>query len=133
MHAWADGLAISANTKHPKEAWEFIKFLINERKAAEYYPGKVPFYKGEANSYEWNEYASAGKLPVHKPIILDYGENAKHFFTKYWKFWRGYASAEGSGLSALIDDLLNEKIDLNTFYERADKEINRMLKKAYRK
>lgn len=132
MHAWADGLAISANSKHPQEAWEFIKFLINERKAAEYYPGKVPFYKGEAYSYEWNEYASAGKLPVHKPIILDYGENAKHFYTKYWKFWRGYASAQGSGLSAFIDDLLNEQITLDEFYEKADKEINRMLRKAYK-
>jgi len=132
MHAWADGLAIAANSKHPEEAWEFIKFLIKERAAKDYYPGKVPFYKGEAYSPEWDEWTTFGKLPEHKTLILDYGENAKHFYTKYWKFWRGYGSAEGTGLSDLIDSLLNGNITLDYFFTRADKQINRMLKKAYK-
>jgi len=132
MHAWADGLAIAKNSKHPEEAWEFIEFIVNERLAKDYYPGKVPFAKKEAYSADWKEFETFGKLPEHKTLILDYGQNAKHFYTKYWKFWRGYASAEGSGLSAHIDGMLNGDLTIEQFYQRADREINRMLKKAYK-
>ncbi|RKX54186.1 MAG: sugar ABC transporter substrate-binding protein [Thermotoga sp.] len=133
MHAWADGLAISSSSKHKEEAWEFIKFLIKKRPADWYYPGKVPFYKKEAFSDKWDDWKTKGLPPEHKKLILEYGKNAKHFYTKYWKFWRGYASAEGAGLSALIDSLLNGEITLDEFYKKADREINRMLRKAYKK
>ncbi len=131
MHAWADGITIPATSKNPEAAWDFIKYVL-QRPAADYYPGKVPFYKAEAYSDEWDIFKSTGKPPEHKPIILSYGENAKHFYTKYWKFWRGYASAEGSGLSEYIDASLSGDMTLDEFYTEADKQMNKMLDKAYR-
>ena len=131
MHAWADGISIPASSKHPEAAWDFIKFVL-QRPADDYYPGKVPFYKKEALSDAWDDFKSKGVPPEHKTIILKYGENAKHFYTKYWKFWRGYASAEGSGLSEFIDASLNGEITLDEFYKNADREANKMLNKAYR-
>jgi multiple sugar transport system substrate-binding protein len=131
MHAWADGIAIPASSDHPEAAWDFIKYVL-QRPAADYYPGKVPFYKEEAYSDEWDVFKSRGLPPEHKPIILSYGENAAHFYTKYWKFWRGYASAEGAGLSEFIDASLNGDMTLEEFYAEADKEMNKMLDKAYR-
>lgn len=131
MHAWADGIAIPASSKNPDAAWDFVKYVL-QRPAADYYPGKVPFFKEEAYSDEWNVFKSRGLPPENKPIILSYGENADHFYTKYWKFWRGYASAEGAGLSEFIDASLNGDITLDEFYAEADAEINKMLDKAYR-
>jgi len=131
MHAWADGIAISATSKNPKAAWNFIKYIL-QRPADDYYPGKVPFYKKEAFSVAWDDFKSKGLPPEQKTIILSYGENARHFYTKYWKFWRGYASAEGAGLSEFIDASLNGDISLARFYKDANKEINKILNKAYR-
>jgi len=131
MHAWADGISIPATSKHPEAAWDFIKYVL-QRPAADYYPGKVPFFKEEAYSDEWDVFKSRGLPPEHKPMILTYGENASHFYTKYWKFWRGYASAEGAGLSEFIDASLNGDMTMDEFYAEADKEMNKMLDKAYR-
>jgi len=131
MHAWADGIAIPAESKNPEAAWDFIKYVL-QRPAADYYPGKVPFYKAEAYSDEWDVFKSTGRPPEHKTMILDYGKNAKHFYTKYWRFWRGYASAEGAGLSEYIDASLNGDMTMDEFYAEADKEMNKMLDKAYR-
>jgi multiple sugar transport system substrate-binding protein len=131
MHAWADGISIPTGAKYPEEAWDFIKYVL-QRPAADYYPGKVPFFKEEANSDAWDVFKSRGLPPEHKSIILEYGQNAKHFYTKFWKFWRGYASAEGAGMSEHIDASLNGDITLDQFYQKTDKEINRMLDKAYR-
>jgi multiple sugar transport system substrate-binding protein len=131
MHAWADGIAIPATAKNPEAAWDFIKYVL-QRPAADYYPGKVPFFKAEALSDEWDVFKSTGRPPEHKTIILDYGNNASHFYTKYWKFWRGYASAEGAGISEFIDASLNGDMTMEEFYEEADKEVNKMLDKAYR-
>lgn len=131
MHAWADGIAIPASAENPDAAWDFIKYVL-QRPAADYYPGKVPFYKAEAYSDEWDVFKSRGLPPEHKPIILSYGENAGHFYTKYWKFWRGYASAEGAGLSEFIDAVLNGDMTMDEFYASSDKEMNKLLDKAYR-
>jgi multiple sugar transport system substrate-binding protein len=131
MHAWADGISIPTGAKYPEEAWDFIKYVL-QRPAADYYPGKVPFYMKEAHSDAWDVFKSKGLPPEHKSIILEYGKNAKHFYTKFWKFWRGYASAEGAGMSEHIDASLNGDITLDQFYQKTDKEINRMLDKAYR-
>jgi multiple sugar transport system substrate-binding protein len=132
MHAWGDGMSIPASAKYPEEAWEFIKFLVNERPADLYYAGKVPFYKKEALSDAWDDWKSKDMAPEHKTDILKYGEKAQHFYTKFWPQWRGYGSAEESGLNALLDELYNGKIDMDQFLDRADKIINRILKRAYR-
>ena len=133
MYAWADGLAISSRSEHPEEAWEFLKFMVSERPADLYYPGKVPFAKKEAESAVWDDWASKKQAPEHKIDILKYGENAQHFFTKFWSHWRGYGSAEESGLNALLDDLFNGNISVDELLAKADKSLNRVLKRAYRK
>ncbi len=132
MHAWADGMAIAAASEHPAEAWEFIKYLVNERPADLYYAGKVPFYKKEAYSENWNDWKSKDLHPEHKTDILKFGENAQHFYTKFWKQWRGYGSAEESGINALLDDLYNGKINVEEFLKKGDKIVNRILKRGYK-
>jgi hypothetical protein len=52
--------------------------------------------------------------------------------TKFWSQWRGYGSAEESGVNALLDDLYNGKIDVEEFFEKAEKVSNRVLKRAYK-
>ncbi len=132
MHAWADGLAIAATSKHPAEGWEFIKYLVNERPADLYYAGKVPFYKKEAYSENWDDWKSKDLHPEHKTDILKFGENAQHFYTKFWKQWRGYGSAEESGVNALLDELYNGKITLEEFTKKGDRIVNRILKRGYK-
>ncbi len=132
MYAWGDGLAVAAGTGHPEEAWEFIKFLVNERPAEEYYPGKVPFYRKEAESAAWDEWTTQGLPPEHKSIILEFGKNPdNNVTTKFWDQWRGYGSAEESGITALLDDLYNGNITVDEFFEKAEKTTNRVLKRAY--
>lgn len=133
MYAWGDGLAISADTQYPEEAWEFIKFLVNERPADEYYPGKVPFPKKEAMSEAWDDWKSKGLPPEHKTVILEFGKNPdNNVTTKFWSQWRGYGSAEESGINALLDDLYNGNIGVEEFFEKAETVTNRVLKRAYR-
>jgi len=132
MYAWGDGLAVSAYTEHPEETWELIKFLATERPADSYYAGKVPFSKAEAYSENWDDWKSKNLQPEHKTYILKYGEKANHTFTKFWSQWRGYGSAEESGLNALLDDLFNGKITLEQFQDKADKNLNRVFKRAYK-
>ncbi len=133
MYAWADGLTISANSKHPQQAWEFIKFMITERPADLYYAGKVPFAKKEAQSENWDDWKSKDLQPEHKTDILKFGANASHTFTNFWGQWRGYGSAEESGLNALLDDMYNGKLTVDELLSQADKTINRILKRAYKK
>ena len=133
MHAWADGMAISAKCKYPDQAWEFIKFMVNERPADLYYAGKVPFYKKEAFSDNWDDWKSKQLHPEHKTDILKFGENAAHFYTIFWKQWRGYGSAEESGVNALYDELLNGKINTDEFLKKGDKTVNRILRRGYKK
>lgn len=133
MHAWADGMAISAQSKFPDKAWEFIKYMVNERPADLYYAGKVPFYKKEAFSHNWDDWKSKQLHPEHKTDILKFGENAAHFYTIFWKQWRGYGSAEESGVNALYDELFNGKITVDEFLKKSDRSVNRMLRRGYKK
>jgi multiple sugar transport system substrate-binding protein len=130
MYAWGDGLAVSADTKYPEQAWEFIKFLVDERPADQYFAGKVPFSKKEAESEAWKD---TGLPPEHKAVILEFGKNPdNNVTTKFWSQWRGYGSAEESGINALLEDLYNGNIDVEEFFERAEKVTNRVLKRAYK-
>ncbi len=133
MYAWGDGLAIPTTTKHPEQAWEFLKFLVNDRPADQYYPGKVPFFRKEAESEAWDDWKTKGAPPEHKSVILEFGKNPdNNVTTKFWSQWRGWGSAEESGISALLDDVYNGNIDVDTFFEKAEKITNRVLKRAYR-
>ena len=133
MYAWADGLAISANSEYSQQAWEFLKFMISERPADLYYAGKVPFAKKEAQSENWDDWKSKDLQPEHKTDILKFGAKASHTFTNFWGQWRGYGSAEESGLNALLDDMYNGKLTVDELLSKADKTINRILKRAYKK
>ncbi|PIE31957.1 sugar ABC transporter substrate-binding protein [candidate division KSB3 bacterium] len=133
MYAWGDGLAIPATTEHPEEAWKFIKFLVDERPADQYFAGKVPFSTKEAFSEAWDDWTSKQQSPEHKTVILKFGKNPdNNVTTKFWSQWRGYGSAEESGITALLDSLYDGNIDVETFFEKSEKVTNRVLKRAYR-
>ncbi|MCP4396817.1 MAG: sugar ABC transporter substrate-binding protein [bacterium] len=132
MHAWADGMAISAASEHPAEAWEFIKYMVNDRPAEQYYAGKIPFYNGQSQSEAFDDWKSRNLQPEHKIDLVKFGQNAQHFYTKFWKQWRGYGSAERSGMSDKLNDLFNGDISVDEFVSQTAKLTNRILKRGYR-
>lgn len=90
---YSNGLAnvIYARTKHPKEAWEFTKFLGSKRAAdINATTGTViPAYKGEATNY-------VRSMPwLHLQRIVDQLPNAKPFpSTIDTSVWRDNATKE---------------------------------------
>lgn len=90
---YSNGLAntIYARTKHPKEAWEFTKFLASKRAAdINATTGTViPAYKGEADNY-------VRSMPwMHLQRIVDQLPNARPFpSTIDTSVWRDNATKE---------------------------------------
>lgn len=87
IYGGPDSVVIGSNTKYPKEAWEFVKFIIGKNRTVEsFMGGKVPIYKPLAYSEAWLE---KGKKPDNKRVILDsapYVEGAD--FSSKWAEWR---------------------------------------------
>jgi multiple sugar transport system substrate-binding protein len=90
---YSNGLAnsIYARTKHPKEAWEFVKFLGTKRAAdINATTGTViPAYKGEATNY-------VKSMPwLHLQNIVSQLPNARPFPASIdTSVWRDYATKE---------------------------------------
>lgn len=133
MHAWADGLSIPASSDHPEEAWKLLRFLVEDRPVEDYYPGKVPFIRSEATAPEFDTYATSQVPPESKPLILNYGENAIHYYTKQYSVWRGYGlGQEQRGFGDLLDRAFNGEITTDELWTLADREVGRVLDQAYR-
>lgn len=54
VRAWPDSFGISATAKHPEAAWEYIKFVVQQRKMDRYTGDrKLPIYLPLATSKDW--------------------------------------------------------------------------------
>ncbi|MCD6120241.1 MAG: sugar ABC transporter substrate-binding protein [Spirochaetales bacterium] len=81
---WADSMSISAYTKHPKEAWNWVEYMTGPgRPVDSILGGKVPIWKVSALSDTWKE---KGKYPKNKELILEAGKliGPKVTFVKRW-------------------------------------------------
>ncbi|MBM7573478.1 ABC transporter substrate-binding protein [Aquibacillus albus] len=129
-YGWPDNIAIFNETDHPQEAWEFIKFMTGKERTVENYTGgQVPVFKEAAISDEWLE---KDKLPDNKSIILEQGELVvRNSFTRNWAEWRGYGTAEGSGMNGEVDQILDGKKTFDEAMDSLEKYANEVLEQAY--
>lgn len=92
VRLWPDSFAIPITSKHPEEAWEFIKFVIQRTEMDRYNgPGKIPFLKEAATSPDWMEY----DMTPNKQVILDsipYGQPLE--FRPKWGEWQARRNSE---------------------------------------
>ena len=99
----------------------------------EYYPGKVPFRRAEAEAPGFDTYATEGVPPESKLLILDYGNHAIHYYTKNYGDWRGYGLGEEQrGYGELLDQMYDGRISFDEMWDLADREVSRVLDEAYR-
>ncbi|NLL48146.1 MAG: sugar ABC transporter substrate-binding protein [Firmicutes bacterium] len=57
VRMWPDSIAIASTSKHPEEAWEYVKFMASPSKLDRYSgERKMPILKALANTDEWMEY-----------------------------------------------------------------------------
>lgn len=99
-YGWPDLMAVSAETEHPDESWDFINCMTGPLRTIERtFPGKIPIYRPTAEADEWLELDLA---PPNKGFLLDWATNAgPTSFTPGWGEWRGYV--DGAGLEGHID------------------------------
>jgi multiple sugar transport system substrate-binding protein len=132
VYGWPDFIVISATTKHPKEAWEFAKFMAGEGLTIDMYlAGKIPSYKALTLSKDFDE---IGKQPPEKGKVLRElaARKLMNSFTMGWSEWRGYGPAESMGLNGLIDAVLNGEMSFDEMLEKAKENINKVLERYYK-
>ncbi|MEA3311012.1 MAG: sugar ABC transporter substrate-binding protein [candidate division WOR-3 bacterium] len=131
IFAWPDNIAISAKTDHPDAAWKLVKFLSGPGlDMSLYMAGKVPSYKPLAES---EEFAEQGKQPEEKMLLLELGNfPMKTSFTQGWSEWRGYAGAEGLGVTGAIDRVINGEMEFDKALEKATDYANKVLDRYYK-
>ncbi len=131
-YGWPDFIVISSRTKHPKEAWEFAKFMAGEGLTMDMYmAGKIPSYKPLTESKAFDE---EGKQPPEKGKVLKELASRKliNSFTMGWGEWRGYGPAESMGLNGLLDAVLDGQMTFEEMREKAKENINKILKRYYK-
>jgi multiple sugar transport system substrate-binding protein len=87
IRGWSDSIAIYKNTKHPEEAWKFIKFLVSEKGQTLENLGysRIPVYKPMAMSDKWLQ---AGNTTYNKKAILDFVDQSSPLsFRGGWGEW----------------------------------------------
>jgi multiple sugar transport system substrate-binding protein len=69
VYGWADAYSISAYTKHPDAAWDWMIYMVGPARPVDsILGGKVPILKEAAQSPTWLE---KDMLPANKGLVLD--------------------------------------------------------------
>ncbi len=69
IYGWADAMSVSAYTKHPDAAWDWVSFMTGkDRPVDSILGGKVPIWKETAQSDTWLE---KDMIPANKGLVLD--------------------------------------------------------------
>ncbi len=130
-YAWTDSYSIAPNTKNPKEAWEFTKFVAGDGASLDMYlAGKIPAFKALTES---DEFSDASQLPAEMNVLIEQaGSPMRTSFTKGWSEWRGYGAAEALGFNGLIDGVTNGEMTLEEALTKGEKSINTVLARYYK-
>jgi multiple sugar transport system substrate-binding protein len=119
----AAGYGISESTKHPKEAWEFLKFIVSptgQRVLAEAGSG-IPTLKSLANDSCWRN----PKLP---PRNYDAFTNS----VKFGVGWEDYLILTKAEISDLVADAFEKSFigqsSVEDAFKEADNKIDKVLK-----
>ena len=69
VYGWSDAYSISAYTKNPDAAWDWMIYMVSPARPVDsILGGKVPILKEVAQSPTWLE---KDKLPANKGLVLD--------------------------------------------------------------
>jgi len=130
-YAWTDSYALSPNTEHPQEAWDFAKYVAGEGvDLGMYLAGKIPSFKALTES---EAFADPSKLPAEMNVLKEQAASEmRTSFTKGWSEWRGYGAAEALGFNGLIDGVINGEISLDEALVKGEKSINTVLARYYK-
>lgn len=130
-YGWADSYAISPNTEHPDEAWEFMKYVAGEGLSLDMYlAGKIPSYIALTES---DEFVDPNQKPAEMYILKEQADSPMTTsFTKGWSEWRGYGAAEALGFNGLIDGVINGEMSLDEALEKGTKSIDTVLSRYYK-
>jgi len=130
-YGWPDFIAMSSKTKHPNEAWEFVKFASGAGLSIDMYmAGKIPSYKPLALS---DEFVDKTKQPAEMGLLLEIaGKTMNTSFTNGWSEWRGYGAAENMGLNGLLDAVFNGEMTLDEALGKAKTNANKVLDRLYK-
>lgn len=128
IYGGPDSISIHAKTKHPEEAWEYLKWhTFAGRNMDSYAGGKVPMLKSLAQSEAWLE---AGKAPANKKVILDsapYIEGAS-FDALGWMEWR--IDAVNNGLAPAFMNQQSVKEAVKATVENVNRALAKQKGKA---
>lgn len=131
-YGWPDSYALAANTKHPKEAWKFARFVAGEGITLDVYmAGKIPSNKALAND---PAFADPEKAPGKDMLMLidQAGGPMKTSYTMGWNEWRGYGGSETLGLSGMYDSINNGEIGFDEGIAKVTQNINKVLERFYK-
>ena len=111
-YTWVDMLAMSPDTEHPEQVWDFIRFMTSgQRDATDFAGGMVPSNRLTAESEAWLE---RDQQPGNKDVILELGAMpGTTSFTQGWSEWRGYGPADSGGMNGELDEVFNGRKTLD--------------------
>jgi len=118
---FAAAFGIPKSSKHPDEAWEFIRWLVNELPAKysdRMYYGLVPNSRRLASSPEYLN----GAPKVDRDVVIDMIENYS------FSYWRSrWAQFRDEGFLPEVDRMVSGEKSVEQAAADADKRINEVL------
>lgn len=118
IYGGADPTGISPFTEHKEEAWEFLKYLLSEKRGMLLMTGRVPANKKVAYS---DAYLQPDLPPENMKVAL---ESAKYMrdadFSLKWSEWHTAMQQE-------LDLAFMQKISVKEALQRATEAVNRVL------
>ncbi len=115
-----DAIVVSSGAKNPKEAWDFIKWLImDEGRFAQMMisRGSVPLLKGAANDPYYQGEGRFMKVFMQQPVWRE--PQHKHFYELKTKFG-GY-----------LERVFYQKMGIDEAFKQAEAEANEILARTY--
>lgn len=130
-YGWPDSYAMSPDTKHPEEAWTWLKYLAGEGITLDQFmAGKMPAYKALVES---EAFVDLSKQPgADMQLFRDHtSDKFVTTYTKGWSEWVGYGAAETMGLAGGIDACLNGEYTFDEAIAKIKTNTDKVLSRYY--
>lgn len=130
-YGWPDSYAMAPNTKHPQEAWTWLKFLAGEGITLDQFmAGKMPAYKALVES---EKFVDLSKQPgADMQLFRDHASDTfVTSYTKAWSQWVGYGASESMGLQGGIDAVLNGESSFEDAMAKIKSGVDKVLAREY--
>jgi multiple sugar transport system substrate-binding protein len=119
---WMGGYAMTEESKHPDESWEFIKWTMTEnQKTLATQQSWIPVNKTALSEAETPKWAPEGYQKA-RFSWMDYGMIGDIYHLK----WR---EAQDKVITPIGDQIFNNKLTVDEGLKKMDKEVNEILSK----